>query len=124
MVKSMFDVLFDGDFYNFERMVRDKYPYKIVNNESDTIIIHNAVGIDKDNIKITIKPIDDRHSYLLINGETKDEILQNESYKIQSRFTIKHNDIDKIEKKIKNGILYITIKWKKQEIPKIDIIES
>ncbi len=123
MVKSMFDVFFDSDFYSFERMVRDKRPYQIANNEDEVIIIHNATGLSRDDIKLEIKPIDDRHSYLSITGETKDDIINEEVYKIKSRFTIKHNEIEKIEKKVKNGILYIHLKLKKLDSPKIDIIE-
>ncbi len=121
MVKTMFDVWFDNDFYNFSRMVRDKRPYQIVNNEGSTTIIHNVVGINEGDIKIEIKPLDDRHSYIEIVGESKDDLLNDEIYKVKSRFTVKHNEVEKLIKKIKNGILYLTIKWKEMEAPKIQI---
>jgi HSP20 family molecular chaperone IbpA len=124
MVTSLFDVFFDSDFYSFNRLVRDKRPYQVVNNEGSSTIIHGIVGINPEDVKIEIKPIDDRHSYIVISGETKDELLEEEIYKIQSRFTVKHNDVDKITKKVKNGILYLTVKWKQQEKPQIQILEE
>lgn len=123
MGKDLFDVFFDSDFYSFGRMVRDKRPYQIVNEEGRTIIIHSVVGLGKDDIKIEVKPIDDRTSYLSIEGYAKDDILIDEEYNVKSRFTVKHNDIEDIEKKVHNGILYLTINWKKHEVPKIEIKE-
>ncbi len=123
MVQNLFDVLFDNDFYGFSRMVRDKRPYQIVKNEGATIIIHNVTGIDEKDISVKIRAVDDRNSYVEITGETKDDYITEEAYSIKSRFTIKHNDVEKITKKTKNGILYLTIKWKEQEKPNI-IIED
>jgi HSP20 family molecular chaperone IbpA len=101
MGTSLFDVFFDSDFYSFNRLVRDKRPYQVVNNEGSSTIIHGIVGINPEDVKIEINPL-----------------------KIQSRFTVKHNDVDKITKKVKNGILYLTVKWKQQEKPQIEILEE
>ena len=121
MLGNLFDVLFDSDFYSFNRMVRDKRPYQIINEKGFSTIIHNIVGIDAEDVKIDIVPIDERHSYLSIKGETKEDLLEKEFYNVKSRFTIRHGDIDKITKKVKNGILYLTVKWKTQEKPKLQI---
>ena len=121
MVSSMFDLWFDDKFYNFERLVRDKRPYQIVKKDGETVIIHNVVGVNEDDVKISIEAIDDRHSYINIVGESKDDVMEEEVYKINSRFSVKHSEIEEIIQKIKNGVLYLTIKWKKPETPSIKI---
>jgi HSP20 family molecular chaperone IbpA len=121
---KFFDVLFDSDFYSFSRLVKDGKPYKVLEDKDKTILIHNVVGLGGEDIEIDIETIDDRQSYLIISGEKKDEDILEEKYNVKSRFIIKHNDIDHIEKYIKNGILKLEIYWKKQEKPNIEIINK
>lgn len=121
---KFFDVLFDSEFYSFNRLVKDGKPYKVLEQKDKTILIHSVVGLGDEDIEVDIEAIDERQSYLTISGEKKDEDTINEKYSVKSRFTIKHNDIDYIEKDIKNGILKLEIYWKKQEKPNIKIINK
>ena len=118
-MKEIWDFLFDSEFYGYDRLVRDKSPYKIIRTEDKSTIIHNVVGLGKDDINIEIKPHDSKYSEIEITGETVSG-----EYKVKSRFTVKHNDIDRIEKEVKNGILKLDVYWKQYEKPNIDIIDK
>lgn len=119
---SMFDDLFfnwDKSFYNFDRIVHDQAPYKILNKDNKLVIVHNVVGIDQKDIKIDIEQEDDR-SFLVISGKTHNDDL-NYDYTVNSRFAFNASRVDKINYKMENGLLYIEIKKKGQEKPKISI---
>ena len=121
---SLFDLLFDDSYYCYNRMVRDRRPYKIIKEEGRDILIHNINGLGKDDIKVELETIDDRHSYLLLEGFVENKYDKDNPYTVKSRFTVKHNEIEKIEKEIKNGILYIYIYWKKPNKPNIKILDK
>lgn len=117
---SMYDLLvnplgWDKDFYRFDRFEKDMNPYSIKYNkeEGKAILSHNILGIDKKDLSIAIKPENGRN-YLVISGKTVDEITGKE-YSINSRFYISEDyDTDKIEAEAKNGLVYITIPYKKE----------
>lgn len=117
---SMYDLLvnplgWDKDFYRFDRFEKDMNPYSIKYNkeEGKAILSHNILGIDKKDLSIAIKPENGRN-YLVISGKTVDEIT-NKEYSINSRFYISEDyDTDKIEAEAKNGLVYITIPYKKE----------
>lgn len=117
---SMYDLLvnplgWDKDFYRFDRFEKDMNPYSIKYNkeEGKAILSHNILGIDKKDLSIAIKPENGRN-YLVISGKTVDEVTSKE-YSINSRFYISEDyDTDKIEAEAKNGLVYITIPYKKE----------
>ncbi|MGN1327067.1 MAG: Hsp20/alpha crystallin family protein [Clostridia bacterium] len=117
---SMYDLLvnplgWDKDFYRFDRFEKDMNPYSIKYNkeEGKAILSHNILGIDKKDLSIAIKPENGRN-YLVISGKTVDEVTGKE-YSINSRFYISEDyDTDKIEAEAKNGLVYITIPYKKE----------
>jgi len=117
----MFFVDFDKDFYRFTRNLKDMYPYEVVKKDNQIIIVHNVVGLNKDDIKITIER-DGKYDYLVICGEKKNEVTD-KMYTVDSRFGIKLNEIasEGIEWKVEDGLLYIYIKLKEPEQPKINI---
>ena len=120
LAKSLFDVWFDPDFYGFTRTVRDRCPYKVVNNDDgSTTLFHNVLGNGQDDVSVEIKPLDERHSWLEIKGNAKDNALIENGFK--SRFKIKHDEVEEIIKTVKNGILDLKIVWKKVETPNIKI---
>lgn len=99
---------FDKEFYKFTRPTKDMKPYRIVNKDEKTFIVVNAVGIKKEDIKITSERLN-RTDYLVINGESKNEIL-NTSYSINLRFIINPEAIENIEWFVEDGLLYIECK--------------
>lgn len=117
---SMYDLLvnplgWDKDFYRFDRFEKDMNPYSIKYNkeEGKAILSHNILGIDKKDLSIAIKP-ENGKNYLVISGKTVDEVTSKE-YSINSRFYISEDyDTDKIEAEAKNGLVYITIPYKKE----------
>lgn len=122
MINSIIDpfadalIGWDKDFYQFYRKEKDMYPYTAIAEKDKLVIVHNVLGINKEDISISIKR-ENETTYLLITGNSKDEIT-NQSYRIRSRFPLKEGkyELDKIEATAKNGLVYITIPYKKEII--------
>lgn len=114
---------FDRDFYRFTRNLKDMYPYEIIrrDNDNEVIVVHNVVGLSKDDIKISVDR-DNEYDYLVIAGERKNEVTD-KIYKVDSRFIINLDDIDSdgVEYKVEDGLLYIYIKFKTPEKPNINV---
>ena len=124
-----FDELFssfdwDKKNYKFNRDEKDMHPYSIIDNEKEVIIVHNVLGIDKKDLKISLNK-ESGNTYILIEGKSIDELTKKE-YSISSRFALDTTqlDIKNITSTMKNGLLYITAPLKKEEKLKqnIDII--
>lgn len=113
-----FDLYFDRPFYRFQRNLKDIYPYEIVKEDGQSIIVHNVVGLGKEDINIKLER-DGEYDYLVISGEKKNETT-NKIYKVDSRFVINLKRLDKkgIEWEVKDGLLYVYINYKKpEEVP-------
>lgn len=118
--ESVWDLLidplgFDKTFYRFDRWEKDMNPYSVKYDEKQkkVILSHNILGIDKKDLSIAIK-VEDRKNYLVISGKTVDEVTGKE-YSICSRFYVSEDyDTDNIEAEAKNGLVYITIPYKKE----------
>lgn len=118
--ESVWDLLidplgFDKTFYRFDRWEKDMNPYSVKYDKENgkAILSHNILGIDKKDLSIAIK-VENRKNYLVISGKTVDEVTGKE-YSISSRFYISEDyDTDKIEAEAKNGLVYITIPYKKE----------
>ena len=123
MAKDLFllDDLFDFDrkFYTFVRPEKDMMPYTIINKENQTTLIHDVVGINKEDLKISIKT-ENGEKILYIAGQTKDKV-SGSNYEINSRFKIKAHSIKDIECECTNGLLYVTISYDKPEEEEIKI---
>lgn len=124
-----FDDLFnsfdwDKKNYRFNRDEKDMHPYSIINKETEVIIVHNILGINKKDLKVSLTK-ENGSTYILIEGETKDELTE-KKYSINSRFFINADklDIKNITSVTKDGLLYITIplKLEEEKSEKIDIL--
>lgn len=109
----------DRDYYSFHRNIKDMYPYEIVRKDNQSIIVFNALGLSKDNIKVTFDKVRGT-DYLLINGEQKNEVT-NKTYSVNGRFLIDVNEVKNIDWKVKDGLLYVNVYFKESEKPKIEI---
>lgn len=112
---NLFFEPFDWDKkgYRFNRDEKDMSPYSIIKTKDSMTIVHNILGIDKKDIKLTRK-IENGDSFICIEGKTIDSITKKE-YSINSRFKIDANiyDLAEIKSTAQNGLLYIEIKNKK-----------
>lgn len=108
----------DRKFYSFNRKEKDMNPYSIYNNESGIILVHNVLGINKEDLKISPKT-ENHTSFIVIEGKSKDKTTGKE-YSINSRFGFDSSkmDIENAKCSMKNGLLYIDIPYKVE--PKIE----
>lgn len=119
----MFDFLldFDRDFYNFNRSIKDMSPYQIKRYKDHTTLVHNVVGIKKEDLHINLEP-DRNTTYLVITGETKNDVLGS-TYNVNSRFSVNKDEVSKVEWEVKDGLLYVDIFYKEPEKVNIEIKE-
>lgn len=115
------DIPFDWDkkSYAFNRDEKDMHPYSIVNRKDSMVIVHNVLGINKEDLKISM-PVENGKYFITIEGKTKDAI--GKVYSVNSRFAIDPTQLDltkEITARVSNGLLYITIALKKEEEFKI-----
>lgn len=116
MLWDLFDPFdFDKNFYNFNREEKDMHPYSILNKEDATILTHNVLGLNKEDIQLSKKK-ENGIAYIVIAGKTTDEVT-GKTYSINSRFSVDENKVDlsKVSSTMKNGLLYITIPYKKED---------
>lgn len=114
-----FFIDFDKDFYRFNRNLKDMYPYEIIKKDDKVTVVHNVLGLGKDDIEITAKR-DKNNDYLVISGEKKNEVTDR-VYNVDSRFAINLDEIKEVEYEVKDGLLYIYITYKEPEKPKLNI---
>ena len=108
----------DKNFYKFNREEKDMHPYSVNDVKDKVIIVHNILGIDKKDLKLTRKT-ENKTTYIIIEGKTKDEITGKE-YSVNSKFAVDDTqlDLNNVSSRAKNGLLYIIIP-KKIEMPKL-----
>ena len=119
LIDTMFPLDWDRKSYKFNREEKDMHPYSIKNEKEKSIITHNILGINKEDLQIT-KECENGIVSLIIKGKTKDSITGKE-YSINSRFNLDENQLDltKIQATTKNGLLYIIIPTK-ENTPKLE----
>ena len=105
--------------YLFSRPILDNKPYQMVKEDKKTTIIFNALGIKKEDIKISINQ-EGRNSYLTISGETKNEVL-NRNCSVSGNFLVNLDSIDHIDYDTHDGLLVIEIYFKQAEKIKVQI---
>ena len=112
---------FERDFYKFNRIEKDMNPYSIKQTDEGIILIHNVLGINKEDLKISTKR-ENHTNLIIIEGKTKDEVTGRE-YSINSRFSVDDNvDLKSAKPSMKNGLLYISIKYKEAKESKENIL--
>ena len=57
----------DRKNYKFSRDEKDMHPYSVINNKKETIIVHNVLGVDKKDLKISLNK-ENGNTYILIEG--------------------------------------------------------
>ena len=82
----------DKSSYAFSRDEKDMHPYSVVSLKDKTIIVHNVLGIDKKDLKITRK-VANGVVYLVIEGATKDS-LTGKDYSISSTLQLDETQLN------------------------------
>jgi HSP20 family molecular chaperone IbpA len=95
------------------------YPYEVIKKENSSILVHNLVGIAKEDIKINIEKAN-KVDYLVISGETKNEVT-GKTYSVSSRFEIDSDEVKDIDWYVRDGLLYIEVHLKEAQKPDINI---
>ncbi len=113
----------DRDVYKFNRLEKDMNPYSVHKEENGITLVHNVVGLSKDDLKIKVEENNGK-SKLVISGDSKNE-KTNSNYSVHSEFMLDSNKkIKDITSKLENGLLYITIEYEKTEnIGSVKMIE-
>ena len=116
-----YDLFFDKEFATVNRLIKDSHPYSIVKGEGKDTIIINALGVAQEDIKVEIKPVDDR-AYLYIQGETKNSIAYTK-YSFSNRFSINKIKVKEINYSSENGLLYVDVIYKEEPTIEIPITQ-
>lgn len=117
---SIFDPFdWDKDFYTFSRQEKDMTPYSVIQKENKTILVHNVIGLNKEDLNIILKT-ESHNQILYITGTSQDSITGSK-YSISSRFLLKAAEVKTVESEVKNGLLYVTIEYKEPDINEIKI---
>lgn len=124
LYKLFLDTPLDWDkkSYRFSRDEKDMSPYTLIDDDKSITIVHNVLGIDKKDLKLTIKE-ENGKTILLVEGITEDSFIKDKKYSISSTFALDDSrlDIAKASCTMKNGLLYIVIPTKEVETKTINI---
>lgn len=107
--------IFNGlDYLMFNRPMKlnDMNPIKFIKTDSGYMAIVNTLGINEDDISVSID-----ESYLIVSGETKDEELKSnytQDFKLRINESILSN-ISGIKYCSKNGVTKIYLEIEKKE---------
>ena len=108
----------DKNSYKFNRGEHDMAPYSVHKLKDVVIVVHNVLGINKEDLKVATK-VENHSNYITIIGKTVDAVTGKE-YSIDSTFTFDDSKVDIATAKcsMNNGLLYIEMKYKKEEVKK------
>ena len=114
-MNDFFDFIFNNGDFRYSRVDKN---ITIINGDEHSTLVCNVLGINKENIKVDID-----EDYIFINGLTKNELMNKDFY-VDYKIRVKPDRIEKIEKKVENGLLVLVVYWKKSNKSNIQIIEK
>lgn len=102
----MYNDFFDLVWKSWERPMKEVSAYKVMEIEDGYRIVLNALGIDKDDVKVELL-----QNSLHIIGETVDDDMDYTN-KVKYQFNVSRiqKDIEKIDYSLKNGLLIVNIR--------------
>lgn len=113
-----FSDLFNKAWSQFKRPVLDQKPFMVKEVDKGYVIVVNTLGIDKNDLHVTLQPERGKFPVLKIVGETNlDKIgVKNQ---INLGITLKiDEDISELSYKCENGLTTILIETKNKRLPK------
>ena len=118
ILKTNFDDIFGlalNDFRFTKSIIKDMHPYEIKTKDNMVIIAYQTVGIDKKDVKVSLKTEYD-NSYLVIEGKTTNKELEKD-FSVFGKFVVnKPSEIEKVKYKVENGLVYVYIYNKEHKI--------
>lgn len=107
---------------SYSRPFREVDSYLPINLDDGTTNLYiNALGINKEDINVSVTQPEDYSGYVLnVSGKTEEEKLGTFSFDYQFRT----KKISKITKILKNGILILNLEWEKPVNPDVEIVEK
>lgn len=128
MIEDNYIIINSCDTISYNKMNTFSPPIDIYENSKELIITIELPGLDKDDIKVSLV-----HHKLFIKGEKRfKKAFQRQKYYLLERpygtfnrvFELPDNvDVENIKAKIKDGILSISIPYKKTNMKKVAIDE-
>ena len=106
-------------YWSFDRVTSNKKPYTIKKDEDKCVIIHEALGIPEEEIKVELTK-EGANTYLTLKGSTKNKVT-GDTYRFNSAFVVDENQIKSVYKTAKDGILYVVIEYKEPDKPQIEV---
>ena len=102
----MYNDFFDLVWKSWERPMKEVKAYKLMEIEDGYRIVLNALGIDKDDVKVELL-----QNSLHIIGETVDDDIDYTN-KVKYQFNVSRiqKDIERIDYSLKNGLLIVNIR--------------
>lgn len=105
---------FDKSKFYFNRSIKDTKPYVSKHFDDKDVIIYEAVGMSKDDI--TVEQAKDKDKiHIFIKGKVKEGILSDFKYDLGAELVYNSKQVDKIEAKLKDGLLYLSVFYKHPE---------
>lgn len=109
--------LFNLMWKNWNRPMKEVSGYKIIDREDGYLIVANALGIAKDDLRVELT----RESLKIVGSTENEEINFTNSVNYQFNIAAIHSDIDRIEYELKDGLAYVNVITKEAEENKITI---
>lgn len=115
-----FDSFFDRAWNNFNRPVKDMYPYQAYKAENGYIIVCNTLGIDKKDISVGIeREKGTAYPVLKIKGKSELERINFEN-SVDLGILLKfRSDIASVKYEVKNGLTIVYLKVEEPEKPQL-----
>ena len=101
----------------------DDMNYRSFNSGHVSTIVLECPGLSTEDICLSIEQ-SNALAYLLVKGNRIEKELENREFSIEFKAALGERTIEKIEYTVKNGILYIIIEYKSNEIEGIRIIKK
>lgn len=112
-----FNDLFNVVFKSFDRPLKEVNGYKVIQKDYGYCLIINALGVDKNDLKIEVN-----RDTLRVSGKTEiKEIEFTNSINLVLDISQIKDKIEKVKYTMKDGLVYISLHLKQEKEKKIDI---
>ena len=113
---------FDRSHFYYNRPFYDQKPFYEIQKEDREILIVTVPGMEEKDITLELTK-EGQLYYLTLDCERNNKLIDDKPFNLHLRWSIDKDSIqeDNIKPKLKNGLLYITLFYKKPEKTKIEI---
>lgn len=104
--------------YSFHRPFYERTGYSTTEKDGQLIVILNALGVSKEDIKVDVKPANNGNSIVSISGKTHDDDFDCD-FEINTSYSITR-PLDTVEWEAKDGFVRIWLKFE-EPVSKVKI---